>query len=87
MRLSFPHPLLINNYWYEVGMLKVPELLLIVPLGTTVSLKKNLNASRPSEHPTQTGGKLSKRLVRWGDHNRLQSCLMTLIFKEKSERI
>ena len=33
-------------------------------------LKKNLDASRPSEHPTQTGGKIKsnvKKLSRW-DH-------------------
>ena len=28
MRLSFPHPLLVH-YWYEVGMLKVPAIIIM----------------------------------------------------------
>ena len=34
-------------------------------------LKKNQNASRPSEHPPVRGGEMSKRSVRW-DLQRLQ---------------
>ena len=46
-----------THYWYEVGMLKVPAVLLQAT-GCDMSqesqlFKKNLNASKPSEHPPQ----------------------------------
>ena len=73
---------------YTINSLEHKERFMILFL----KFKKNLNASRPSEHPTQ-GGKMSKRLVRWDHWLQRQNIFMALkqvvydnVFKGKYER-
>ena len=63
-----------THYWYEVGMLKVPTVyriifnvnILMIIYDRAIEelcLEKNMNASRPSEHPPVRGGEYQNVLV------------------------
>ena len=70
-----------THCWYEVGLLKVPmpqieasNYIISILLLTAWSSKKNLNASRSSEHPPVKGENV--KTFRWDHRLQIQNLFM-----------